>query len=432
MKKYLFIATILSLAVSACSEAIHEEEVVEPAPVEDVTESRPVVIKGETSSEIELSGDESQANTELNKFGLRLFNLVSDTKEGNFALSPISNIFALSMMANALDDDFANSVCSALGCENITTLNSLCNKLMMYLPDDSNWCKMSIANSVWHRPILSPTSDFLDRMNGKYYADVSPIDFRLPQAADTINLWVDTKTNSMIKELVTHDMICEAALVTANAFYFTGAWIHSFEPSFTKRETFHGLKDDSQTDFMHLNTELPYCKNDFGEWTYLPYGKGEYRMIVALPNKDSNINEFLQSFDTSYLYNIDGNNPPDNCSISTPCVNLSLPKFNFVTTLFCENFFNQMGVNFETNRITGLVGPNSETANFSKVIHKTFVDVDEEGTRAAGATANIIVTFGGETVERPVVDMNFNRPFVFFITNCKTGSIIIAGKISQL
>lgn len=320
-----------------------------------------------------------------------------------------------------------------MGCDNVSSLNTLCNKLMMYLPDESHLCDMSIANSIWHAPYLSPTNNFIRQMNEKYYADVHPLDFDLLQAADTINLWVDTKTRGLINELVTYRMIRESEFIALNALYFNGGWQNRFNKDYTHKATFFGTDKQSEVDFMNMSDELTYCKSDLGEWVYLPYAGNSYNLVIALPDKKSSINEFLQSFEASYLSSANSLTWPDNITVDITQVGLSLPKFSISTELFCEDYFKEMGLNLKTQGFKELVGQNGELNREFRILNKTIVNIDEEGSSAASASVNITITSGGENNPAAnCVDFKLDRPFIYFVCNSKTGSIIIAGKVANL
>lgn len=436
---------LLSIALSACADSPQEElpetpEAVVAEPTETVepnqSEDTPfTVIKAETSSNIELSESEIAANAKFNSSGLDFFKLVCEEQpDKNIAVSPVSTGFALAMMANACDEEYSHGVNQYFGCDNLEALNILCNKLMMYLPHNSLGSEMSIANSTWHTPSLSPTENLIQQMNEKYYADVRPLDFTLPTAADTINKWVAVKTNDLIKDLVDPVSIYFADFITANALYFSGAWGIYFDKSKTAKDTFFGTANECTTDFMNTSPQLTYCKSALGQWVYLPYKGKHYHMILALPDESCDFDEFMQSFDASYLSPSYRKSWPEDVCVAYPRVYLSLPKFSISTSLTCGRHFEALGIHQHSKDIIGFTGPNTDKQKGFEIIHKTVMEIDEEGSKAASATANIMVSSPGNETPTPVedIDLNFNRPFVFFICNSKTGSIIIAGKISQL
>ena len=431
---FLFLA-FQPFVFSSCSDSV-QEELKEPEEITNnvLPNDQFSVIKGETTSNIRLERNEETINNSFNNFGLRFFNAVSKDINNNIAVSPVSNCFALAMMANVCDEDYEKSVCDAFGCDNISSLNTLCHKLMMYLPNEYAYSEVSIANSVWHAPYLLPTDNFTAQMNEKYYADIVPIDFSVPQAADTINLWVDKKTNGMIKDFVDFSKICGADFMALNALYFNGGWWTPFDKKNTRKATFSGSEKQSEVDFMNLTEKLPYCKSEFGEWIYLPYSGGTYNLILALPDHNRSIEEFLQEFDPAYLSGKNIANISDKIIVAEPEVNLSLPKFNISTEMFCDKYFEELGIAQVSKGFKGMEGPANDLSHDLHILHKTVMNIDEEGSSAASASANVSIIFSGEETAEDLthVDLKFNRPFVYFICNTKTGSIMIAGKVTQL
>lgn len=421
---------ILPQLLAACSDDNVNEPIL---PDEPVAPER-AYIEVTTSSSIEMDQTEIDANTAFNDFGLRLFDLICKDKTGeNITISPLSASIAIAMMANTGDDEFARNIYNAIGSKDLSVLNSVCRKLMMFLPDSTHKCDISIANALWHSPSLKPTDAFTELLGQNYFADVNALDFRDQHAADTINRWVDLKTNGMIKDFLSGKLIEQADVCGVNAVYFNGSWAKKFSKDNTYTGLFNGASRTSEVKFMSMSTFLPYSRNDKGEWIYLPYSANDYVFIAALPAEGYTVSDFVKSFNVSYLNLYDRNSWKESIDHELPLINLSLPKFESEFSLYLENYFRQLDILLKTHGLPGMTSiSKNETEQSFAIKQKTVIKVDEDGSSASSATGVLYPSSSGDDFEPKVVDLTFDRPFVYFICNTKTGSILIAGVISQL
>ena len=378
-----------------------------------------------TSPEINLTRSEQLVNDNLNDFGLKLFNAISSdptivSSTPNFAVSPVSVAIALAMSANVCDDDLKSEVLYALDCENIEELNVLCRKLMMYLPDPSNKCDISLCNALWHDNGLAPTASCRSAITDYFFGKISSIDFSDSEAAaDIINDWISRSTHNVIEGVVGPADLLYAEVMLANALYFKGGWSDPFDKSKTVSRTFHGIGGDRDVDLMCDKRTMLYFACDRFQAVRLSY-KGPYEMIAVLPDADTNIDDFCKTFDSSDL---------------TPCIDgfaqylvtLSLPKFESEIDVRLDDILQNMGIDLYT-RLSGIEGANDDY-NLS-VKHVAKVSTDEEGTVAAAVTIVGMDSAPSPGVVREVT-LTFDRPFLYLIRNNVTGSIIMAGRFAK-
>ena len=380
-----------------------------------------------TSPEINLTRSEQLVNDNINDFGLKLFNAISSdptivSRNPNFAVSPVSIAIALAMCANVCDDDLKAEVLYALDCENIEELNVLCRKLMMYLPDPSNKCDISLCNALWHDNGVSPTASCRSAITDYFFGQISSIDFSdLKTAGDIINDWIARSTYNIITDVFDPINLLGTKAILANALYFKGGWTDPFDMSKTVVRTFHGIKGDRDVELMCDKRTMQYVASEHFQAVRLSY-KGPYEMIAVLPDADTNIDDFCKAFDSSDL---------TQCTDETAIylVSLSIPKFESFLQESIGDVLSEFGINLSESRFTEIVGGDDKKG--LGLSHIAKVSTDEDGTVAAA------VTIVGESIMPPPqhvereVTLTFDRPFLYLIRNNVTGSIIMAGRFAK-
>jgi serpin B len=278
--------------------------------------------------------------------------------------------------------------------------------------------EISIANSIWSRQGIEFNPDFLERNQLFFGAEVAALDFSAPQTTGIINEWVDTNTNGKIEKIV--DRIDpQTLLFLINAIYFKGNWQDEFDKSQTRPGIFH-LSDGSekQVQMMRREGEYPYFRGKHFEAAGLPYGDGRLSMYIFLPNRNSNLNEFLGGLNaenwTSWLAQF-SKVGKDSMMI--------LPRFKLEYEVNLNDTLKALGMEiaFDNRADFSGMGPN---LFISEVRHKTFVEVNEEGTEAAAATSVV-----GATSVPPT--FRVDRPFFFAIYDAETQTILFMGTVTE-
>lgn len=378
-----------------------------------------------TVSEISLSDSEMELTNHVNKFGVDLFNGVFSrndlSRQPNVSVSPLSMAACLGLAANAHDDYFKNAVLNTMGCKDIPELNIYFNKVLRYLPDPVNGCELSFANSIWHISLASPTPAFAEISRNLYYAPINKYDEdERMKLADRVNHWCDMATKGMISKFLDQQEAIFIDLITLNAMYFAGEWETSFDRSLTSKELFHGVEGDIAVDMMCRDfSDRIYRKSDKGIAIYLPYN-GDFYMALVLPEEGVAADEVvgvLRHGLPELPENADGWTSEKTAANSS----LRLPKFK-VSFDDLTGIFNKVmeDMGYPTH---GYVPEFNLDAPRISYRQKTAVEVDENGAKAAAVS--------GIIVDRPSIDLVFDRPFLYSIVNSKTGLTLMTGYIGD-
>jgi len=382
-------------------------------------ESKPDVVRPLTASEKSLVRSSNQ-------FGFRLLKAVNESEAGgDVFISPFSVSMALGMVLNGANGSTGEAVQSTLGFSSMTReeINKIYFALIHLLRNLDPRVQFDIANSIWHRLGFTVETEFLET-NKKYFeAIVTGLNFGAPDAAKTINEWVDVSTKGKIREIVPDPIADEVMMYLINAIYFKGTWMYQFDKTRTMDAPFY--RSDGvirTTQMMHMRGTLVYVETPSYQVIELPYGDSLFSMIVVLPKPGHSIDAFVEKLtDDSWGTLKDGLDPQ--------LVTLYLPKF----TLEYEKGLVEvltalgMGVAFD-GELADFTGINRNGELYiSDVKHKTFVQVDEEGTEAAAVTSvEIRVT----SLPAEVV-MRVDRPFFFVITERHSGTLLFMGKVME-
>jgi serine protease inhibitor len=287
--------------------------------------------------------------------------------------------------------------------------------------------ELEVANSIWYRQGFPFRPTFIDAARSAFDAEVRALDFGNPTVTlATVNGWVDTKTRHKIPAIL--DQVDPSdVMYLLNAIYFKGSWRLRFDPAETRSGTFHPVSGGDQTvQLMHKEDTLHYSETSELQAVDLLYGNGAFAMTVLLPKPSTNIDAFagsLRRADFSTLTE----------GFGTRKIILFLPKFtaSYERTLNDDLTALGMGVAFDPARADfSRMAPVSTSANLyiSLVKQKAFVDVNEEGTEAAAATA-----VGVSVTSAPVIPtMRVDRPFVFVIRERLSGTVLFMGKITRI
>jgi len=361
-----------------------------------------------------------------NSFAFGLFREVNRAHaDSNVFLSPLSASMALGMTTNGAAGATLDSMRAALGFGQLALadMDASYQSLIALLRGLDPNVDFRIANSIWYRQGFPFEASFLDLGRRYFDARIEALDFADPGAPGVINGWVNDNTNGRIPTIV--DQIpADAVMYLINAIYFKGAWTVRFDPADTRDGPFFAPGGSAASArFMSLRDTLRYYEDASLQAVDLAYGGGPFAMTVVLPREGGDVNALIGGLTASGWRDLTG-------GFTTREVDLYLPKFR----LTWEDLLNAplgalgMGIAFRPGEadFTGMSRQAGHQLFISKVKQKTFVDVNEEGTEAAAATAvEIGVTSVGP--ERPV--MRVDRPFLFAIRERYSGTLLFIGKI---
>lgn len=370
-----------------------------------------------------VDGNIPLANTQ---FGFNLFNTIWESEQNqNIFISPFSISIALTMTLNGASDETEQAMVDTLQLQGIPTnsINSSYSQLQHNFQTSDPKVTLSIANSLWGREDIQFLPNFLEQNTQYFNAEISVLDFLDPEALKTINEWVKTNTNNKIDKIL--DEIDEnAVLFLINAIYFKGTWETEFDPSNTRDRNFNiSTGNVKMVPMMARTGDYPvYYGEDFQSIS-LPYGDGKVSMYIFVPTGKSNLTTFLNGLDADSWENWMTQFQERNVDVKIPKFKMeyTAEELNHVLTTL------GMGVAFDENRanFSRMASFDSISGNLyiQKVSHKTFIEVNEEGTEAAA------VTSVGVGIRSLPPTFAVDRPFFFAIRDNETGTVFFMGTI---
>ena len=369
----------------------------------------------ETSEDPDVSSVAS-ANT---RFGFKLLqDLRERAPDESIFISPLSISIALTMTYNGAVGETERAMAEVLEIDalDLSTINNSNKALRDSLEDPDPKVEISIANSIWSRQEVDFNPEFLERNRAFFGAEIASIDFSSPQAIEMINEWVNTNTNGKIEKIV--DRIDpQTLLFLINAIYFKGNWQDEFDKAMTRPGVFHLPNgSEKQVQMMRREGEYPYFRGEDFEATTLPYGDGRLGMYIFLPSSNSNLKKFLRD--------LNADNWEDWISqLQNRRHEIMLPRFKLEYEIRLNDTLEAlgMGIAFGGGADFSGMGP---SLFISEVRHKTFVEVNEEGTEAAAVTAVV-------GVKSLPPAFRVDRPFFFAIYDAETETILFMGTVTE-
>lgn len=358
-----------------------------------------------------------------NAFGFNLLkSLNSEDKDKNIFISPSSVSLALSMVYNGAEGETKDAMLKTLQFQNLDTskINQESLGLINGLKNPDEKVELSIANSVWTRKGYDIKPSFLEIVKNNYNAEVSSLNFNSPDAAKTINEWVSKNTKGKIPEIV--KSTSDQTMFLINATYFKGSWTTEFDKSSTDERDFTPAKGGKyQHPFMRQKDKMSYLENNDFQSVSLPYGENKrLSMYVFLP-KD--INSFVNSLDLATW-----NEYMEQYKETKGTVLLPRFKLEYDKELKPSLTNLGMGVAFKDGAdFSGI----AQSTFINKVIHKTYLDVNEEGTEAAAVTSIGAMSTSVGSYEEKEFYMEVNRPFFIAIRDNQTQEILFTGIIQH-
>jgi len=373
-----------------------------------------------------LTKEERYISTAARDFGFDLFKAIS-VSSGNedIFISPLSVSMALGMTLNGADSSTYSAMRNTLGFEGLSEnqINDAYKSLISLLTQADPKVIFEIANSIWYRDQFVVNPIFLETNRTFFDATILPKNFNDPSTVDDINNWVNEKTHGKISEII--DEINPATLMfLINAIYFKGTWQYEFDKEKTKTAPFYLLDgSEKNCEMMQAEGDFNYFEDQEIQMVDLPYGKGNFSMTVILPRKSSEIGTLIENLNINQWLNY-----LDNMDTST--VMLKLPKFKLEYKITLNKILTElgMGIAFSPGQADFSRIVNDISLFISRVLHKTFVQVDEEGTEAAAVT---VVEIRYTSVEPSSTLMQVDRPFIFIIRERQSDTILFMGKILQ-
>ena len=289
--------------------------------------------------------------------------------------------------------------------------------------------QLRVANRLWGQQGFHFLPEFLAVTRANYGAELGLLDFKQSAAArTTINSWIEQQTNGKIRDLLPADAIREMTqLVLTNAIYFRARWTHEFEPSATADVPFHvSASKQVAVPTMRQTGEFLYAKTDDVQVLELHYGpSGDLAMLILLPGKTDGLADLERRLTGASLEKWSRE--------LMPCrVKIDLPKFKMTSEVSLADALASMGMPlaFSENQ-ADFSRMSKQRLSLSAVFHQAYVDVNEEGTEAAAATAILAEEAKKQPSDEEIVEFRADHPFVFVIRDARTQSILFLGRLTD-
>jgi len=365
-----------------------------------------------------------------NQFAFDLYSqFKEESKDENIFFSPYSISVALTMTYEGAKGQTAEEMRSVLHIpEDANLRRPNFAKIINEINKKDKKYKLSTANALWAQKDYEFLEEYTNTVEKYYGGKVTNLDFvgETEKSRQTINIWVEEQTNNKIKDLIPPGVLDELTrLVLTNAIYFKGTWVLQFDPKDTQDEGFTTSAGQTvKVPMMRLtgeDAEFNYAETDKVQILEMPYEGEDLSMLIILPKENDleNIEESITPEKLSEWKNI----------LKKQRVDIFIPKFKFETKYFMVDTLKKMGMvsafNAPPADFSGMDG--TKNLKIQNVIHQAFVEVNEEGTETAAATAVIV---GRESVQITPV-FRADHPFIFIIQQKDTGNILFLGRVSD-
>ena len=375
---------------------------------------------------INLSQDQIALIESGNSFAFDIFMKVlgSAGENENVMISPLSISYALSMTLNGADGATRDAMLEALRVNGITPdeINDSYKNLTEALLSVDKRVLISIANSVWVENNFTVKKSFTDILTNYYDAESRSFDINDASAPDKINIWIEDKTNGLIKEMI-DKLEDNTVMLLINAIYFKGKWKSQFDKSKTAEMPFY-KSGGNQVDvpMMKQKSDFRVYEGNGFVVAEFPYGQGNFVMDVIIPDDQAGFNSTLAMVsDENYSSWINQMRERE--------TDLSFPRFKYGFKKKLKDILSDMGMGIAF----------SDDADFSNitdlydllindVAHQSFIETNEEGTEAAAAT---VVEIGLTSAPPAPLVLRLDHPFIYIIREITTNSIIFMGRVAD-
>lgn len=407
--KYLIYATLL---FASCATAKDAADTVRGGSME--TNNSTVVIQGNKKSMTI-----KRYNTP-NGFAFSLFEYIcdNDTQE-NICISPASAECALAMVANGAKERTLEQILSTLGSESLDSLNKKENFKQQLEESETI---LTSANSIWVNEKQSVKQQFIAD-NKKYHnAFVSNVPFN-ESTANIINDWCSKNTNGKISNIV-DNLDNSTRLLLINALYLKGAWKEEFNKNATTDESFTKADETVTTvKMMHQTLTTSYNLDENIRMVSMPIKNSNINVWFILPRRGMSMSEAAAHLATNYDTLRKGVNPRQR-------VNLSLPRFKTEYRTSLKESLTALGMSDAFGSSANLKGISDAPLYIDDVLQKTYLRIDEKGAEAAAVTSVMVGLLSMRPTSEPI-ELKFDRPFLYMITDTQTDNILFIGKVGN-
>ena len=359
---------------------------------------------------------EVKVNESINAFALNAAKLIAESSKGNnFFFSPYSIITAFGMAYAGSAGDTAKEISRVMKFS--PDFHKALGDFITQLESDK---AITSANRVWLREGLTLKNYYELTLSERYKSSAAELDFKNDSEGSRkiINDWVSDKTNGRINNLLAK-VLPDTQMILTNAVYFNAKWSREFNEKNTQDKEFDSFGNKIKVPMMMQYNKFSYAEDDGTKIIRLPY-EGRMSMVIVLPPEGKTGLEDLTPERFAKLTQ----------SLSRYEVDLWLPKFKTEESYELKNLFKKLGIKSAFSNSADFSGiTQDEKLKIDSIIHKTFIDVDEKKTEAAAATAITMVrATAARPVELPKAEFHADRPFIYFIIDGSTDTILFMGR----
>ncbi|MFH1220083.1 MAG: serpin family protein [Candidatus Eisenbacteria bacterium] len=371
-----------------------------------------------------------------NDFAFKLFKeIVKDRPDSNVIASPLSVSMALGMTANGAAGTTRDAMLATLGFDgySLASADECYQALIKLLTGLDPKVTFRIANSFWGRESIGFQESFLERCRTYFHSEVRELDLNREDAADTVNTWVEEKTNGKIRDIVAKPIDPKTIALLVNAIYFLGPWEYPFDPLYTRGDSFT-LPNGSRVPCMMMTKlavpagygddfmlRYAYLSNDLFQAVDLPYGGGWFSMTILLPKPGKSVDSVISALDRDSWDTWQED-------FSTRLGEVLMPRFRVEYACALNDALRRLGMGIAFDPGSADFSEMCTADMFiDEVLHKTYLKVDEAGTEAAAAT--VVIGAGASPDTSTSFWMKVDRPFLFFIRDRYEGAILFTGKV---
>ncbi|CAF4731140.1 unnamed protein product [Rotaria sp. Silwood1] len=390
----------------------------------------------------------SSTNTNFEHFGHKVYSTVSQNNNNqNVFLSPASIALAMAMCTVGARQETLDQMLRVLDASSTENLTKTAEKVMhiFSIVDNDKKVQLKLANRLYAQKAYKLQQDYLALVQSSFKADIKLEDFEndSAHAVQTINAWVEEKTNNLIQNLLSkNDVSRDTRLIIVNCIYFKGTWVEQFKEHLTDQNAdFHGANGKiSKIKLMRQKEKFDYAENKdlHVQIAHLPYKSDshdvQFVFTVILPKQGVSLDEVEQKLTSKP--NLMQQVLSDESTTRQELL-LYLPKFKMEATFVLNDVLIQLGMKnaFSASKadFTGIVSEQDDRNGLyiSKVIHKAFIDVNELGSEAAAVTALRLTKRRRIASDIKPIEFKVDRPFLFMIRELKENITLFSGKFSS-
>jgi serpin B len=351
--------------------------------------------------------------------------LAKEQPTKNVFISPYSISTVLQMVCYGAAGSTRQEMAGVLGTSDLeaASLNRACQELDQSIRNAQSNVVLSIANAIWYRAGTELRPGFVSVNKEFFSATMDALDFTAPRTAGIINAWANKNTHGRIKDVVAGPLPADTEVFLANAIYFKGSWDRKFDAKVTKERGFH-LSDGGQKQIpmMQQSGEFEYQEGNGCQAIRLPYAGRRLGMYVLLPEAGSSADKLLATLNAEVWQN------QLRPQLLRRKGSLVFPRFKLEYGAELKPSLTALGMALPFSRAADFSAMSARPLYLSAVKHKSFVEVNEEGTEAAAVTTARMALLSARPVTPPF-EMVVDRPFLFMIEDNLTHTILFMGVV---